>query len=292
MIPRLQPNVNCAMCLLSLRLTPTTKPSILPKEVCEGNYLRAVALKRDGNYNRSAEGRRLWEMLVSYVNAPDPETAKSFAPLVNQAMEWIGGEGVDSHGNLNDLGTCRDLHSGATLDSLALVYREDIRGLLTWLAGSGDTQLAYRSCAILMQHGNAIEMRWQPGTEDTLISEWPESCGSVLSPVCRFIKDCISRHDSGSVPLRSAVPLALCDRPGCGRFRVIKVIRDSEHVFCSNLCKATFHQDLKGKSAQAEYMREYRATLDRNKRKAPKAPRVSKAGTGNSKARKTAKGGK
>ena len=229
--------------------------------------------------------KQIWELLVAYVNTPDTDGELAFTRLVNVTMEWIGGEGLDSYGNLNDLENCRDVKVGESLGTLANRYKADVQGLLTWLARPGsDIALANRSCEFLMRHGNAIAMHWEAVTGDTdgmLISEWPEACGSVVSPLCRFIKDAIDAHDVQGEDLRTAIPIALCDRPGCGKFRIVKARRDAAHVFCSNLCKATFHQSAKGKGQKAEYMRDYRATLDRNSPKTG-AP-VKKAASGKTK---------
>jgi hypothetical protein len=238
-----------------------------------GNYAGGAILSKLGNNKGSAKNKaksaraewqlQIWEMLVEYVNAEEGgASARAFTALVNAAMDWIGGEGLDRYGNMNDLESCRDVEAGASLDTLADRYKADMRSLLTWLAGRADTTLAARSCEFLMRHGNAIELHWEATTGDTLISEWPESCGSVVSPVCRFIKDAIDGHDLHDEPLRSAIPIALCDRPGCGRFRLVKVSRDAAHVFCSNLCKATFHQAARGKDKNAQLMREYRERID------------------------------
>jgi hypothetical protein len=240
-----------------------------------GNDAREAILSKLGNNKSSRKSsakskaktraewqRHIWEMLVAYVNTSVGEEFRAFTLLVNAGMDWIGGEGLDHHGNMNDLESCRDVKAGASLDTLANRYKADMRGLLTWLAGRADTTQAARSCEFLMHHGNAIELHWEATTGDTLISEWPESCGSVVSPICRFLKDQIDRHDIDSEPLRSAIPIALCDRPGCGRFRLVKASRDAAHVFCSNLCKATFHQAARGKEKNAQLMREYRERID------------------------------
>jgi hypothetical protein len=250
-----------------------------------GNYLEGRILKRVGN-NRAD----IWELLIAYVNNSEGEEGRAaFTELVSEGIRGIHGVGLDPDGNLNDIECCEDVKAGVSLADLAHRYKPEVRELLTWLANGAnhDAKLIYRACAFLMHHGNAIVMHWEPilpksDGEDDLILEWPESCRSVLSPVCRFIKAAIDRHDTDGIPLRTVIPIVLCDRPGCGKFRMVKVVnREAAHVFCSNLCKATFHQSAKTRDEKAKYMRGHRGTLDRNK------PEVTK---GRNSAKRIAKG--
>ncbi len=233
--------------------------------------------------NKEEWQRSIWEKLVTYANAPESEVSAAFTPLLNAGMDWIGGEGLDGHGNLNDLALCFDIdesRGAGQLDELAVRYQPKVRELLMWLSDPSQYRALGNQCAyFLMVFGADIQMEWahnagyRPG--QPLLTEAPDAMHSVLSPVCRFLKDQIDRHDNGGESLKTALPIALCDRPGCGRFRIVKVSRDAAHVFCSNLCKATFHQAAKTKNAKAEYMREYRGTVDRNK---PKIKAKTKGG--------------
>ena len=54
-------------------------------------------------------------------------------------------------------------------------------------------------------------------------SEWPDSCESVVSPVCKFIiYNEIERHDIGGEALRDVIPIGLCERSGCDCFFMIE----------------------------------------------------------------------
>jgi hypothetical protein len=200
--------------------------------------------------------KRIWSAVVEYVN-----TGEGFDRLVGDGLDWIGGDAEA------DLEQSEDIKAGATLETLAVRYRENVRHLLTWLARPEDDKAAGPACAFLMQHGNSIRYEWQQAAFDpkdrdsSLMSEWPNWIGSVVAPLCRFVKDQIDRHDVDGEPLRDVIPIGLCDREGCGKFRVIQLYRPG-HIFCSNLCKATFHQSRKTKKAKAEYMREYRAVTE------------------------------
>jgi len=200
---------------------------------------------------------RIWNALVDYAN-----TGAGFRRLVIEGLEWING--VDE-----DLQSCADIQGGATLESLAVRYREKIRTVLTWLSNPRNDVIGNRACEILEQ-GNAIAFEWNPENPDpkepdsSLILEWPSSIGSVLAPLCKFVKDQIDRHDLKGEPLRDVIPVGMCARPDCGQFRVIKLYRRGR-IFCSNRCKVTFHQANRTNKEKAEYMRQYRAGLDRNK---------------------------
>lgn len=204
--------------------------------------------------------RQIWEALVEYAN-----TGEKFKNLVRLGLDWINGD-------IDDLELCQDFKAGANLETLATRYRKGIREVLSWLSAPGISPDAAKACWFLMDHGNRIEMTWtesdfKPNDPDSmLLLEWPEKLGSVVAPVCRFIKEQIDRHDLSGEPLRDVIPVGLCDRPGCGKFRVIKHIRPG-HFFCSNICKAMFHQASKTPEERAAYMRGYRKALDRNKPK-------------------------
>jgi hypothetical protein len=212
--------------------------------------------KKSRALKRHDREKRIWSALVEYVN-----TGKGFDRLVGDGLDWIGGDAEA------DLEQSEDIKAGTKLDTLAVRYRGNIRTLLTWLARPQDHKAAGPACAFLMQHGNSIRYEWQQAYFDpkdrdsSLISEWPNWIGSVVAPLCRFVKDQIDRHDVDGEPLRDVISIGLCDREGCGKFRVIQLYKPG-HIFCSNLCKATFHQSRKTKKAKAEYMREYRAVTE------------------------------
>src|SRR5215813_4107379 len=80
---------------------------------------------------RELWSRQIWESLVCYANAPDdrsgafPEKLATFKTALTRCMDWIGG--VDE-----DLGECRDIKEGSSLNDLEARYRVDIRRVLTW----------------------------------------------------------------------------------------------------------------------------------------------------------------
>jgi hypothetical protein len=99
---------------------------------------------------------------------------------------------------------------------------------------------------------------YKADADDPLILEWPDSCESVIAPVCKFILEQIERHDIGDEALRDVIPIGLCKRSGCDRFFMIE--RAGRGRFCSAKCRAGAYQDKLTKEQRAGRMRKYRAT--------------------------------
>lgn len=241
--------------------------------------LRSLAEKQPGR-----DPVKLWEAIIAYANAGPHDDAlvqmKNFMTMLAEGVGWIGGV-------FDDLAHCEDVQGQdkladvrsrivAVLERRVLEerYRPGIKRVLTYLAAPeryGDLA-AFHAIEFLRLHGTAIKMHigssgFAPEV-GLLISEyWPEKIGSVVSPVCKFILDQIERHDEGREPLREVIPIGLCERPGCGKFRIIKKQRKG-HVFCSDLCRSNFGQANKSKETKAAYMKKHRATVkDRAKKK-------------------------
>jgi hypothetical protein len=174
-------------------------------------------------------------------------------------MDWIGG--VD-----DDIGECRDVKAGTSLSDLETRYRADIRRVLTWLSGPDQhSELAARASRFLSVYAAGVRMDisangdYKAGADDPLLMEWPDSCESVISPVCRFILEQIERHDIGGEALRDVIPIGLCGRSGCDRFFMIE--RVGRRRFCSSKCRAGDYQEKLPKDEKAARMRKHRATL-------------------------------
>jgi hypothetical protein len=224
--------------------------------------------KKTRAQQRNDSERQIWEALVGYGN-----DGSRFKELVGLGLDWISGD-------FDEIEDCRDMRGGATLESLGIRYREGIRDILLWLSAPEKDQYAGRACQLL-HRANDIRMSWLPADykpqdrDATLISEWPDEIGSVLAPICRFVKEQIDRHDLDGERLRDVIPIGMCDRVGCGKFRLIKLFRPG-HFFCSNLCKASFHQANKTKEEKKQYMRKHRKVQNRNKPE--NVPRIGKRG--------------
>jgi len=212
---------------------------------------------------RESQSWRIWETLVRYANTPDDRTKaaqeRDFETLLSYGMNWIGGA-------KEDIAECRDFKDCASLTALEARYRTDIRRVLAWLSAPDQhSDLAVRAARFLRMYGTGIRMDISANptfegedADEPLLMEWPESCESVIAPVCKFIIEQIERHDIGGEALRDVIPIGLCGRSGCGRFFVRE--RAGRGRFCSDKCRAGAYQEKLTKEQRAARMRKYRAT--------------------------------
>jgi hypothetical protein len=203
---------------------------------------------------RKGREKDIWESLVGYANS------------VSHGLGWIRGAG-------DDLENCKDIQAGSSMESLAARYLPDLRHVLTWLSDPvKHVDEAFGAVDYLRMYGAEIIMMWsttdlfisrQDG--EPLIDEWPRSCSAVISPVCRFLKDQIDRHDRDGERLRDVIPIGLCDRPGCGKFFLFE--RVGRKRFCSDVCRAKNAESSKTKEEKAARMRKYRENVKEMARK-------------------------
>ena len=209
--------------------------------------------------------RRIWESLVGYANAQEDrgkaalQKVRDFQRMLSECMNWIGGGD-------EDVEACLEMNEGASLNDLETRHRADIRRVLAWLSAPDQhIELSARASRFLSVHAAGVRMDisanrdYKADADDPLILEWPNSCESVVSPVCKFILDQIQRHDLGGEALKDVIPIGLCERSGCERFFMIK--RAGRGRFCSPKCRAANHQSKLTKEERAARMRKYRATL-------------------------------
>jgi hypothetical protein len=223
--------------------------------------------------------RDIWESLVHYANTEDDQSNRSqtsgqkvqaFQEVLIRCMNWIGGE-------VDDIAACKDMKDGAGLGELERRHRVRITGLLMWIAAPEQhRELAVGAVDFLGKYGYGIRMNISPrnfrvGNDEPLILQWPDSCESVVSPVCRFILDQIELHDSEGADLTDVVPLGRCRRAGCDRFLVVE--RTGRGRFCSDSCRAKAYQAGLTKEQKAAKMRKYRETIKKLQRKPIRFPK-------------------
>ncbi len=80
-----------------------------------------------------------------------------------------------------------------------------------------------------------------------------------MSPICKFLVDRIRQFQDGELDLAEAIPIRICDRPGCGRFKLPK--RQTDKCFCSGTCRSADYQSNRPPKSKRDYMREYRKTI-------------------------------
>jgi len=126
-------------------------------------------------------------------------------------------------------------------------------------------ELAAKATKFIAIHAAGVAMDISPNwsyesdADDPVILQWPNSCDSVVSPVCKFILDQIEQHDLEEERLKDVIPIGLCERSGCDRFFLIE--RAGRGRFCSSRCRAGAYQGRLTKEQRASRMRKYRATI-------------------------------
>lgn len=224
--------------------------------------------------------REICESLVRYANAKDDQSNSSqastkklqaFEEVLTRCMNWIGGE-------VDDIAACMDIKEGIRLADLEIRHRADINRVLAWIASlEPHRDLAVKAVDFLGRYGYSIRMNISPnwgfkaGNDEPMIMQWPDSCESVVSPVCRFILDQIELHDSEGADLTDVVPVGKCSRAECNRFFLVK--RVGRGRFCSDSCRAKAFLGRLTKEQKAAKMRKYRATVKELLRKPIRFPK-------------------
>ena len=215
----------------------------------------------------------IWQGIAAYANAPkfDDAVVKVLRNLIVRCLAsvWV---------KPPDLSTIEEVknhskHSGITIeDSLlfwAAKYQTELRNLLKWLCdddvygrlGPGalrTLQTHSRGLALSIQDANYhIE---ENGNEGYSVWLWRalDRCETLLSPICQFLVDCIFSFQEG-LSYRKAIPIRICDRPGCGRFKLPE--RQRARCYCSDRCRSAEFQSNRPVEKKRKYMREYRRVL-------------------------------
>jgi hypothetical protein len=222
---------------------------------------------------------KIWERIVLFANSDASDSADNemFAAF-RACVRWIDPGVVGELSSAVPAAVCKDVadirEGTQSYTALATKYQAEIKKVLFWLSKwpeKVDPELAKEALAILRHNVDAIE--WEFHVNDRLDAsvrrtafyfELTVQYQLIASPISLFIWRQMERYRQSGGQLKEIIPLGLCDRPGCGRFRVVKNRREGR-FFCSNLCKATFHQNAKPKEEKAKYMRERRTKIERLK---------------------------
>jgi hypothetical protein len=92
----------------------------------------------------------------------------------------------------------------------------------------------------------------------------PTRVPSVITGVCHFILSQMNLNKGRGEPLEELFPIAVCERPGCGRFFVVQ--RSGRARFCSERCRSATNKGKLTLPEKAAYMREYRAKKKKKKK--------------------------
>jgi hypothetical protein len=170
---------------------------------------------------------RMWPAIVWYANTGEVEHFKVMVLTALRCMD----EGDDW------LETCGDTVDGEPLELLATRYHGAFTDLLRWHSNLElYAQLGPQALKFQMDQCAGIEMHREPHQHVSYI-EWAEWIGSVMGPVCLFIKKQADLRDEHSVPQEVAFPYRVCASPGCGRFFLMT---DPRQIYHSTACGIAF----------------------------------------------------
>jgi hypothetical protein len=230
---------------------------------------------------RNHTEERIWAGIVEYANADFGSAAADrvggFHALYKLCVNWLDPTVGKFSENMPSAFSeeMREMNEGkiSPVETLA-GYQQPLRQILKWLALSEQPEEEQQDTfAFFVKVVQSIKWEFDRNPKfdpkRPFAAFWiktPVQFPHILAPICEFLWRQAERYKVGDGDLKEILPIGLCDRPGCGRFRVIKTHRTG-HFFCSNLCKASFHQSNKSNKARAEYMRKWRKTSDHLKGK-------------------------
>lgn len=235
-----------------------------------------------GNHTSAANHERgIWAGIVAYANADFGSAASDhvadFQGLYKGCICWLDptiGTFSDSMPSAFSKEMNGVLEGKLSATEVLMGHQQSLRQILKWLALAEQSETEKQEAFSLFVK-TVQSIKWEFDRNPKFDSKRPASAfwiktpvqfPQVIAPLCEFLWRQVERYKSGDGDLKEILPIGLCDRPGCGRFRVIKTHR-AGHFFCSNLCKATFHQSKKSNKDRAEYMRDWRETRDHLKSK-------------------------
>jgi hypothetical protein len=153
----------------------------------------------------------------------------------------------------------------ASFNSLCFKYQPQLKKFLTWLcAPQKNKDLSSEAITFLGNYARGVDIR--PDFSDANFERGKGYCPvyyykmvhyrSLMGPICKFIFDRIERYhdwldrspqyypkkfketeDDEESERENAVPIRMCERPGCGKFLVPQ--RVGRKRFCSKTCLAS-----------------------------------------------------
>jgi hypothetical protein len=219
--------------------------------------------------------RWIWQELVNYANADvaaDQKALDGLEALVNYCIKTRG-VGYDSR-NIDEVSYWAEETGRELEDSFrywAVFYQPEFKNLLRWLCAPNEhLDLGRPAVQFLQRHreGLVVDLGFpnnefdETGERGYPIFFWESivSCASIMSPICDFLVERIRRFEEGEIALREAIPIRICDRAGCNKFKLPE--RQKDRCFCSSACRATDYQSKRLPEQRAAYMRNYRKTFN------------------------------
>lgn len=230
--------------------------------------------------------RAIWQGIVDYANAnleSDQGAARSLGGLVVYCFNRLGIGGFENVVKIFEIGYGNEERGLTIEESLAYWgshYQPAFRRLLMWLCDpSKHLELSSQAAQFLQKMIEGLEISVEKPNfviisgNERIPADPPNlrlylkykplfvlptlrSCASIMSPIGRFLVDQILRFQDGEISLKEAIPIRVCYRVGCGRFKLPKRYRDL--CFCSSRCRSAYHQSKKSREEKNASMRKWR----------------------------------
>ena len=217
---------------------------------------------------RGAKRERLiWQDIVDYANADfasSKSATKQLTKLIENGLIELEMRDISE---VECLAKDRQIQTEESVRLWAVKHQPDFKKVLLWLCAPREHgALAPNAIQLLQQHSNGIRWKIEPTNDNFDATEKDgipvfyfkhvARCVSIMAPICVFLCERIEQFQDGGRELREAIPIRVCDRPGCGKFKLPE--RQKEKCYCSGKCRSADHQSQKSLQEKAEYMAMYR----------------------------------
>jgi hypothetical protein len=217
---------------------------------------------------RGAERERLiWQGIVDYANTDFTQSKSALRQLTMLIGACVFELGIRDITEVERLARERQIQMEESVRFWAAKYQPEFNKVLLWLtAPRKHSAFGTKAIQFLQQHSNGIGWVLEPtyerfdATENDGIPVFyfkhVSSCASIMAPICAFLCERIEQFQDGGRKLLEAIPIRVCDRPGCGRFKL--PTRQKDKCYCSGKCRSADHQSQKSPQEKADYMADYR----------------------------------
>jgi hypothetical protein len=211
--------------------------------------------------------RLVWQGIIDYANADftsSKSATKQLTKLIENGLTELEMRDI---AEVKSLARERQIPMEESARLLAVKYQPDFKKVLLWLTTPGQQSvLGAGAIQFLQRHSSNIKWVLEATDEEfdatgengtpAFYNKRVLSCDSIMAPICAFLFDRIDQFQDGGRDLLEAIPIRICDRPNCGRFKLPERQRDV--CYCSGKCRSAHFQSQKDPTEKAEKMREYR----------------------------------
>lgn len=218
--------------------------------------------------------RNIWREIVEYANGDTASDAtwKSLKALFLQCLN-------DASYKLSDINEvdAQSVESDTTVEeAFRILAKRDhaaVRNLLTWLCRPKErSDLAPKAVEFLQENNSGLtwdlyDVSDRAATNNShpiFFSVSVRVCASIMNPICKFLIDRIREFQEGELTLREAIPIRMCEKKDCDKFKLPE--RQKATCYCSNSCRSAAHQSKRLRSHKAAGMRRYSKTAKRSRK--------------------------